>query len=196
MKGSGALQVDWGVFAVVHTKTSSVESASLFHPLYTLCVCVCVGKSVHAPVVLTALFTVLSYTKAKLSIILLHQPLFCPLRSNSVCLPSIHTCLWFTEQYYNFTSWSPNTWACEHFSCHCFCLVCMCLVFQQKQQGAFCLAKICWLVWWWQCVVRLPSAPSNSSFPLWLLLVQIHSLRILCLEQESSCLHWRDGRWI
>lgn len=169
------------------------------HSTVHVCVRVHGGKSVHAPAVLTALFTVLSCTKAKLSIILLHRAPLSPLPSNSFCLPSIQTSLWFTEQTYNFASWSLHTsgMSGEHLSCCCSCLGWVWPVFQQKQLVAFSFPKrnltisvVVEVRGWW--FARLPSALSIYSFFLW-----CSSTRFLglCLEQEDTCFHERDGRW-
>ena len=85
----------------------------------------------------------------------------------------------------------------EHLSCCCSCLGCVWPVFQQKQQVAFSIPKrnltisvVVEVCGWW--FGRLPSALSVYSISLWH--SSTHFLG-LCLEQEDSCFHERDGRW-
>lgn len=91
MKGPGALQVVW----CDEFKASFCYNACFIQVF--LCVFIMyVGKSGHILVVLTALFTVLSHTIAKLSVILLHQLSSCPLLSSFSCIPSPDSCLYST----------------------------------------------------------------------------------------------------
>lgn len=152
MKGSGALQVDRGVCGAVHTKASLCRISQCVSSdpqrmnvglSVRVHVCVWVGKSVHAPVVLTALFTMRS--KAKMSIICSSSVLCCP--SQSTLLAYCKHCTWVSC---NFASWYPQTITV-------LCIVQLPLIWSLfvshfpvetvRCRFSF-VAGICWLVWW------------------------------------------------
>lgn len=181
MKGSGALQVDRGVLAhkgfLLRAPACFIHYAAyVFVPAH---VWMLGGQctlqwfwqlfSLGFPVV-----------KVKPSIILLLRPVLCPLPSNSVGDFSIQSALWFTVLQ---TSSSPHTSAflafMHHFPAGCF------------------LSGWTPLIGVVVAAVRGYDSPLLPLSPLSFFVCCLCRSSPLCLEQESSCLHWSNGgrRW-
>lgn len=158
-KGSGALQVDWGVLAYGGL-LSRVPACFIHYVVYVFVpVHVWMLGGQYMPQWFWQLFSLgFPVVKVKPSIILVLRPVLCPLWSNSVGDPSIQSALWFTVLQ---TSSSHHTSAIFTWAFLAF----MRFVFQHKQRGVFCLAGVCWLVWWWQCVVTTPLCSLCLLFP-------------------------------
>lgn len=145
MKGSGALQVDWGACAVVHTKAlvciaSQRVSSSLQRISVGLCVCVRMLGNQYMPQWFWQLssqrFPIPKSDCLSSSSISPSAVLYCP--TQYACLLSKQH---FGSQNKPTISFSDlpvhQPQSCEHFSRHCFWFGCVCLLFQQKQQGTF-----------------------------------------------------------
>lgn len=155
------------------TQRPPVESASLFHPRCSVRVCACacvnVGRAVHAPVILTAIFTRLSCSQSQS----VHHPPppACSLSFTiQLCGRSLYP---VSASVHSPTNFLISSHICQiHMSMSCV----LCVLFSSTNSGVFSvwLESVDWCgggsAW-----LRLPSAPSVSSFRLCLLFVQIHA---------------------
>lgn len=150
------------------TQRLPVESASLFHSLCSVCVCayacVSVGRAVHAPVILTAIFTGLSCSQSQT----VHHP---PPPACSLSF-TIQLCGRFLYPISPLVH-SPTNFLLSSHICHIHMSISC--IYASFSSGVFSvwLDSVDWCGGGGSAWLRLPSAPSVSSFLLCLLFVQI-----------------------